>query len=64
MKHFVSALATIAFIFPVTVMPNAVENCGNANWTFTANVPTQQEAADYARDEFCRVVNDYVNIYQ
>ncbi len=56
----IQAIATLAFVFPLTILPNSKENCANDAWQFqsVSNTPYYEVATKVARAEFCRVVAD------
>jgi hypothetical protein len=51
-------LATSTLIFPLTILPNSIENCADNTWQFAtvSNTADYQVAAEVARGEYCRVV--------
>jgi len=54
----ITSLAAAAFVFPLTIQPNAVELCADSTWQFqtVSNTANYEVAAKVARAEYCRVV--------
>ena len=66
----ITSLAAVAFVFPLTIMPDAVNNCADTSYVFITNdsdiAEVQAEnlvATTFAKAEFCRVVDRQIELY-
>lgn len=68
MKSFMVALSSL-FLFPLSIMPDAVQNCADSSYVFNIKESTDADiqaasvqATTFAKSEFCRVVDRQIEL--